>query len=198
MNWNLPGSYQVLSCLTWKRKSTETWQWQKQLKPTLFESLHGVCTSNKDLETLDKKSAQALQDSRDQGVPSPGTLPKLMILAANKARSGGRKNKIKQNWTDSELYIKNVQRSVRMEEPSWAGLQQHRCPEHLHWWPEWGWQYGAIGTTASYSAGNLSYLYQGLSSWEQSGFSAWAKCRGADRGGALSTSSSQRYYWWTV
>lgn len=42
-----------------------------------------------------KKSMLALQDSRDQEVPSPGTLLKL-ILAANRARSVRGKRNIKQ------------------------------------------------------------------------------------------------------
>lgn len=40
-----------------------------------------------------KKSVPALQDSRDQEVPSPGTLLKLMILAVNRAKGGGGEEK---------------------------------------------------------------------------------------------------------
>lgn len=43
------------SCLTWKRKSTETRQRQKQLKPMLFENSDGARARSKDLKALDKE-----------------------------------------------------------------------------------------------------------------------------------------------
>lgn len=49
-----------------------------------------------------KKSVSALQDSRDQEVPIPGTLMKLMILAVNRAKGGGGEEKQKQ--TNTQLH----------------------------------------------------------------------------------------------
>lgn len=139
----------------------------------LSESSDGTCARNKDLKALDKEISTST--SRQQGSRGSKLWNMTEVDDTSCKQSvcgkgqGWRRRNIKRKWTDTEPYTKTIQRSVWMEKPSWAGLQQHRYPEHHHRMPsECSWQYDTMGDIISYSGGSLT-------SSSQSRFSAWPK-----------------------
>lgn len=83
--------------LNLKKKSTETPQRQKQLKPVLLKILMELTQATRISKHWTKKSMQTLEVIKGQEVPSPRTLLMLMILAANTARRWGMANQAKMN-----------------------------------------------------------------------------------------------------